>query len=232
MTELCSPWIFVAFLAGAVAMLPRLGVHSDLSNFWEIATDRRIWTGVPNEGQEKFTFWHVVFFAWFCNAALHFGLNDMAIFRYARHWSYGLFSAFGMYPGHTLAWICSGIMVAAVQRQMNPGLMAYEAMGLAGLLAVLITGWTTANPYFYRSGLALQCVTPQLAALENNAARRSDYQRCILLSHHLPALAGLRSCVRNGARANGRVRRRGACPIPQTRNRTPRGRERRSVLES
>ncbi len=157
--ELCSPWIFVAFLAGAVAMLPRLGVHSDLSNFWEIA-QTRIWTGVPNEGQEKFTFWHVVFFAWFCNAALHFGLNDMAIFRYARHWSYGLFSAFGMYPGHTLAWICSGIMVAAVQRQMNPGLMAYEAMGLAGLLAVLITGWTTANPYFYRSGLALQCVTP------------------------------------------------------------------------
>ncbi len=51
-------------------------------------------------------------------------------------------------------------MVAAVGRQMDAGLMAYEALGAAGALAVLISGWTTANPTLYRSGLALQCVTP------------------------------------------------------------------------
>jgi purine-cytosine permease-like protein len=91
---------------------------------------------------------------------MHFGLSDMALFRYAKHWTYGLYSAFGMFPGHMLAWMCSGIMVAAVGRDMNPGLMAFEAAGIAGAFAVLVAGWTTANPTLYRSGLALQCVTP------------------------------------------------------------------------
>ena len=157
--EVCSPWMFTVFIAGAIAMLPRLGVAADLSNLWDIA-ETRIWTGIPTPGQEKYTFWHVMFFAWVCNGAMHLGLSDMALFRYAPRPSYGLFSAFGMYLGHTLAWMCSGVMVAAVARDMNPGLMAYEAAGLAGAFAVLVAGWTTANPTLYRSGLALQCVTP------------------------------------------------------------------------
>jgi purine-cytosine permease-like protein len=156
--EVCSPWMFTVFIAGAIAMLPRLGVAPDLSNLWDIAQSR-IWTGIPTAGQEKFTFWHIMFFAWVCNGAMHLGLSDMALFRYAPRASYGLFSAFGMYLGHTLAWMCSGVMVAAVARDMNPGLMAYEAAGLAGAFAVLVAGWTTANPTLYRSGLALQCVT-------------------------------------------------------------------------
>jgi purine-cytosine permease-like protein len=157
--EVCSPWMFTVFIAGAIAMLPRLGVAPDLSNLWDIAQSR-IWTGVPTAGQEKFSFWHIMFFAWVCNGAMHLGLSDMALFRYAPRPSYGLFSAFGMYLGHTLAWICSGVMVAAVARDMNPGLMAFEAAGLSGAFAVLVAGWTTANPTLYRSGLALQCVTP------------------------------------------------------------------------
>lgn len=157
--EVCSPWVFVVFIAGAVAMLPRLGVHPQLDNFWEIATTR-IWNGLAAEGQDQFGFAHIMFFAWFCNLAMHVGLSDMALFRYARHWAYGLYSAFGMYPGHMLAWICSGVMVAAVGREMNPGLMAFEAAGLAGAAAVLIAGWTTANPTLYRAGLALQTITP------------------------------------------------------------------------
>jgi purine-cytosine permease-like protein len=156
--EVCSPWMFTVFIAGAIAMLPRLGVAPDLSNLWDVAQNR-IWTGIATPGQEKFSFWHVMFFAWVCNGAMHLGLSDMALFRYAPRPSYGLFSAFGMYLGHTLAWICSGVMVAAVARDMNPGLMAYEAAGLAGAFAVLVAGWTTANPTLYRSGLALQCVT-------------------------------------------------------------------------
>lgn len=157
--ELCSPWIFVVFVAGALAMLPKLGVATDLSNFWEVA-NTRIWTGTPTAGQEPFHFWHIAFFAWFANLAMHVGLSDMALFRYARNWKTGFYSAFGMFPGHFLAWICSGIMVAAVDREMNPGLMAFTAVGVAGAVAVAIAGWTTANPTLYRAGLALQVVTP------------------------------------------------------------------------
>ena len=157
--EICAPWIFIVFIAGAIAMLPRLGVYTDLNNLWDVA-QTKVWNGVPTEGQEKFGFWHIAFFAWICNAAMHFGLSDMALFRYAKHWTYGLYSAFGMFPGHMLAWMCSGIMVAAVGRDMNPGLMAFEAAGIAGAFAVLVAGWTTANPTLYRSGLALQCVEP------------------------------------------------------------------------
>ena len=128
--QVCSPWILLIFVAGAIAMLSRLGVEKNLANIWEVATTR-VWNGLPAPGQEKFGLWHVLFFAWFCNLAMHISLSDMAIFRYARKWTYGLYSAFGMYPGHMLAWLCSGIMVAAVGREMNPGLMAFEAAGLA-----------------------------------------------------------------------------------------------------
>jgi cytosine permease len=157
--QVCSPWIFMVFIAGAVAVLPRLGVHASLSNFFEVA-QTKIWNGVAAAGQEPFGVWHILFFAWFCNLAMHIGLSDMALFRYAKRWTYGFYSAFGMYLGHFLAWICSGIMVAAVGREMHPGLMAFEAIGLAGAAGVFIAGWTTANPTLYRAGLALQAVSP------------------------------------------------------------------------
>jgi purine-cytosine permease-like protein len=156
---ICSPWILVVFVAGAIASLPRLGVESDLGNLIEVARTK-VWNGIPSEGQEPFTFWHITFFAWFANLAMHIGLSDMALFRFARNWKYGFYSSLGMYLGHFLAWICSGIMVAAIGREMNPGLMAFEAVGLAGAFAVLLAGWTTANPTLYRAGLALQAVTP------------------------------------------------------------------------
>lgn len=109
----------------------------------------------------KLSFWHIVFFAWFCNLAMHVGLSDMAVFRYAKHWTYGFYSAFGMYLGHYVAWVCAGVMGAVVAGQgLNPGEMADKAAGYAGILAVLIAGWTTANPTIYRAGLALQIVTP------------------------------------------------------------------------
>jgi len=155
----CAPWILVVFVAGAIASLPRLGVAPDLSNLGEIARTK-IWNGIPTEGQEQFSLWHIMFFAWFANLAMHIGLSDLALFRYARKWTYGFHSAIGMYLGHFLAWICSGIMVAAIGREMNPGLMAFEAVGIAGAIAVLLAGWTTANPTLYRAGLALQTITP------------------------------------------------------------------------
>jgi purine-cytosine permease-like protein len=157
--QVCSPWIFVLFIAGALALLPRLGVHTNFDNFFDVARTR-IWNGVAAAGQEKFHMVHVLFFAWFCNLAMHIGLSDMALFRYAKSKAYGLYSALGMYGGHFLAWICSGIMVAAIGREMHPGLMAFEALGIAGTVGVFIAGWTTANPTLYRAGLALQVITP------------------------------------------------------------------------
>ncbi|MBZ0255838.1 hypothetical protein K8I31_07230 [bacterium] len=158
-SSICVPWMFLVFIAGAIAVLPQLGEVNSISDFWTIA-QTKIWTGTPVEGQEQLGMMHIIFFAWFCNLAMHIGLSDMALFRYAKNWKYGLYSALGMYLGHFLAWICSGIMVAAYGAKIEPGLMAYSACGLAGAIAVVIAGWTTANPTIYRSGLALQIVTP------------------------------------------------------------------------
>jgi purine-cytosine permease-like protein len=68
-----------------------------------------------------------------------------------------------MYLGHYVAWIASGILVAlAIQNagEIAPGPIAYRGAGLAGLAAVVVAGWTTANPTIYRAGLAMQTITP------------------------------------------------------------------------
>jgi len=158
-SAVCVPWMFLVFIAGAVAVLPQLGEVRSFADFMQVA-HTKIWNGIPAEGQEKLGMMHIIFFAWFCNLAMHVGLSDMALFRYAKHWTYALYSAVGMYLGHFLAWICSGIMVAAYGPTIEPGPMAYNAAGIAGALAVVVAGWTTANPTIYRSGLAIQIVTP------------------------------------------------------------------------
>lgn len=158
-SKVCVPWVFIVFIAGAVVLLPRFGQINSISDLWDIASTK-IWNGNVTPGQDKFSIWHIIFFAWFCNLAMHVGLSDMATLRYAKKWTYGFYSAFGMYLGHMLAWMCSGIMVVAIAREMNPGLMAYTAAGVAGAFAVVLAGWTTANPTLYRAGLAFQSLTP------------------------------------------------------------------------
>jgi hypothetical protein len=64
-----APWMILVFIAAAIAVLPALGIGS-FSEFWPVA-NQKIWTGMPLAGQSKFTFWHVMFFAWFCNLAMH-----------------------------------------------------------------------------------------------------------------------------------------------------------------
>jgi NCS1 family nucleobase:cation symporter-1 len=98
---------------------------------------------------------------------MHGGLSDMALLRYARKSSYGLYSAFGMFLGHYLAWICAGIMGAATALilgkaigELDAGGVASQALGVSGIIAVVIAGWTTSNPTLYRAGLAFQAVTP------------------------------------------------------------------------
>ncbi|MHC4334208.1 MAG: purine-cytosine permease family protein [Planctomycetota bacterium] len=171
--EVCSPWMFLMFIAGAFALFPAILASmpevksvGSFFEFWNVA-DAKIWPG-PQPGQEDaLGFLHIVSFAWICNLAMHVGLSDMALLRYARRASYGFYSAFGMYLGHYLAWICAGIMGAGAATiigkplaALDSGSVAYTALGVTGALAVVIAGWTTANPTIYRAGLALQVVTP------------------------------------------------------------------------
>ncbi|MCJ7776978.1 MAG: hypothetical protein MUP16_01515, partial [Sedimentisphaerales bacterium] len=171
-SEICSPWMFLMFIAGAVAMLPGLanrtlgGQIGSLHDFWTLA-NKSIWTGVAPAGNPQIGFWHVAAFAWICNLAMHGGLSDMALLRYAKRTSYGLYSAFGMYLGHYLAWICAGIMGAATalvlgksMGQLDAGGVAWQALGVSGIITVVLAGWTTSNPTLYRAGLAFQAVTP------------------------------------------------------------------------
>jgi cytosine permease len=162
----CVPWMFLIFLAGAIALLPKLGEFRGLGELGTLA-QTKIWNGVAVAGKEKLGFWHICFFAWFCNLAMHVDLSDMAVFRFAKHWSYGLYSAVGMFPGHFMAWLASGVMLAAAAvvmkvapQNISPGEMALHAAGIAGAAAVVAASWTTANPTLYRAGLALQTVTP------------------------------------------------------------------------
>ncbi|MHC4498859.1 MAG: purine-cytosine permease family protein [Planctomycetota bacterium] len=171
--EVCSPWMFLMFVTGALVLIPTIvanvpeveSIHS-FGDFWKVA-NARIWPG-PQPGQkDALGFLHIVFFAWICNLAMHVGLSDMALLRYAKRASYGFYSAFGMFLGHYLAWICAGIMGAGAAlvlksplTQLDSGSVAHTALGATGAVAVVIAGWTTANPTIYRSGLALQIVTP------------------------------------------------------------------------
>ncbi|HKL32768.1 MAG TPA: hypothetical protein VJ919_09545 [Tangfeifania sp.] len=156
--KIAAPWMFFIFVAAAIASFPRLGIQTDLSNFWEVARTR-VWTGTAMPGQSQFTIWHVIFFTWFANAAMHLGMSDLSIMRYAKKWQYGFASAVGMFLGHYIAWISSGILYAAATSDA-PGEVAYQAIGVAGAICVVIAGWTTANPTLYRAGLALQVASP------------------------------------------------------------------------
>jgi purine-cytosine permease-like protein len=161
--NIAAPWMIGVFMASAIAVLPELGVTS-AGDFSRVANDV-IWTGIPLEGQDKFTFWHVMFFAWFCNMAMHIGMADMSILRYAKKWTHGFTSAAGMFVGHFLAWIASGILYAVYLQQNTgefaPGPTAFYAAGFAGAACVVIAGWTTANPTIYRAGLAIQAMMPK-----------------------------------------------------------------------
>jgi len=121
-------------------------------------------------GEQTMGFWSVVLFAWFCNSAMHLGMSDLSIFRYAKKSSYGWATAGGMYVGHYMAWIAAAFMLAAqIKVAQNavplPGPMAYHVTGVAGIICVIIAGWTTANPTIYRAGLAFQGIFPRSSRL-------------------------------------------------------------------
>lgn len=170
--NIASPWMVLVFLAFGIIGLKQfidvsgISIHS-AGDLWDLAQNH-IWRGgEPLPGQVKFTFWHVLFFSWFTNIAMHLGMADLSVFRFAKKTWYGVASAAGMYVGHFMAWLSASILYALQLYQtptntdVLPGPLAYKAAGLAGILCVIIAGWTTANPTIYRAGLAFQAIVPK-----------------------------------------------------------------------
>jgi purine-cytosine permease-like protein len=169
-----APWMVLVFLAFGLIGLRNFivatgaQIHS-LGDLW-VMCQTSIWKGgAPLPGQVKFTFWHVMFFAWFCNMAMHIGMSDLSVFRYAKKSWYAVASGAGMYLGHFVAWISASILYA-MQLHLDPkntdvlpGPLAYGACGITGLICVIIAGWTTANPTIYRAGLAFQAIMPRVS---------------------------------------------------------------------
>jgi purine-cytosine permease-like protein len=170
--NVASPWMVLVFLAfglvGLRQFIEATGIKiSSAGDLWHLASTQ-IWKGgEPLPGQVKFTFWHVMFFAWFCNMAMHIGMSDLSVFRFARKSWYAIATSAGMYVGHFMAWISASILYAyqlhlnASDTDVLPGPLAYRAAGVVGLLCVIIAGWTTANPTIYRAGLAFQALAPK-----------------------------------------------------------------------
>jgi NCS1 family nucleobase:cation symporter-1 len=167
-----SPLIVLAFVACGVVALGQLGVTS-FSEFWDIWGEG----SDPFPGQIKFTFWHVVIWSWFANAAMHVGMSDLSVFRFANKKSSGWTTAAGMYVGHYMAWIAAALLYAVYLKSpeaqaflsngeappVAPGPLANNAIGVFGIIAVVLAGWTTANPTIYRAGLAFQAIIPKVS---------------------------------------------------------------------
>jgi purine-cytosine permease-like protein len=108
---------------------------------------------------------------------MHIGMSDLSVFRYAKSPGSGWSTAAGMYVGHYMAWIAASLLYAVYFKTpeavafladgsappVAPGPLAYNALGWFGIIAVILAGWTTANPTIYRSGLAFQAILPKLS---------------------------------------------------------------------
>lgn len=166
-----APFIVTAFLACGIVALTQLDV-SNFRDFWNIWGEG----SEPFPGQIKYTFWHVVLWSWFANAAMHVGMSDLSVFRFAKNANSGWTTAAGMYVGHYMAWIAAALLYAVYLKTpeaqsvlaageaptVAPGPLAYNAIGIFGIIAVILAGWTTANPTIYRAGLAFQAIMPKM----------------------------------------------------------------------
>lgn len=171
--NIAAPWMIAVFAACGIVSL----VQMDVTTFAAIE-EGQFWKDAITFVQEKngpgaMPFWQIVVFAWLCNGAMHFGMADLSIFRFAKSKASGWAPSIGMFLGHYMAWIAAALLLAALIKvqpdlavasdgkvSANPGLLAFESLGWAGIICVVIAGWTTANPTIYRAGLAFQGVVP------------------------------------------------------------------------
>ena len=168
---ICAPWLFTMFASGAIVLMPALSLDVlgfTLPGSWADFVDignQSIWTGVNSDGKPGIGLVEVIGFGWAANTITHFGLIDMALLRFAKKKHYGLATSTGMLFGHYIAWIAAGIMGAGTAVilgesivQLDPGDVAYYALGWSGFVIVIVAGWTTAITNLYRAGLAAQAI--------------------------------------------------------------------------
>ncbi|GAB5531558.1 MAG: membrane protein [Roseivirga sp.] len=168
---ICAPWLFTMFTCGAMVLLPALSLsvlETTLPASWQefiYVGDQSIWTGTNSNGEPGIGLVEVIGFAWAANTITHFGLIDMALLRFAKKKIYGLATSTGMMFGHYVAWIAAGIMGAGAAVilgksivEIDPGDVAYYALGWSGFVIVIVAGWTTAITNLYRAGLAAQAI--------------------------------------------------------------------------
>jgi len=168
---ICAPWLFVMFTSGALVLLPALSLDvlgTTLPESWAQFIDignKSVWTGVNSNGEPGIGLVEVIGFGWAANTITHFGLIDMVLLRFAKKKSYGLATSTGMLFGHYIAWISAGIMGAGAAVilgksivELDPGDVAFYALGWSGFVIVIVAGWTTAITNLYRAGLAAQAV--------------------------------------------------------------------------
>ena len=172
--NIAAPWMIAVFAACGIVSLGQMNATS-----FATLSEGKFWTDAiafvqEKNGPQTFGFWQIVVFAWLCNGAMHFGMADLSIFRFARSKASGWAPAIGMFLGHYMAWIAAALLLAALIKiqpalalgadgkvTANPGLLAFQSLGWAGIICVVIAGWTTANPTIYRAGLAFQGVLPK-----------------------------------------------------------------------
>lgn len=168
---ICAPWLFTMFASGALVLIPALSLEvigETMLGGWDdfmAIGNQSIWTGTNSDGETGIGLLEVIGFAWAANTITHFGLIDMALLRYAKKKSYGWTTSSGMLFGHYIAWIAAGIMGAGTAVligksivELDPGDVAYYALGWSGFVIVIVAGWTTANANLYRAGLAAQAI--------------------------------------------------------------------------
>lgn len=164
--NIAAPWMIVIFAACGIVSLAQMEATN-----WTSLSEGKFWSDAiafvqEKEGPQQFGFWQIVVFAWLCNGAMHFGMADLSIFRFAKSPNAGWAPAIGMFLGHYMAWIAAALLLAAQiklsqDHSANPGALAWGALGWTGIFCVVIAGWTTANPTIYRAGLAFQGIVPK-----------------------------------------------------------------------
>lgn len=174
--SICAPWLVTMFAVGGLVMLPAVSqaatgstIVDGWGGFLQIG-ESEIFTGQTPEGEAGISLLGIIGFSWGANSFAHTGMIDMSLLRYAKKSWYGYMSATGMFLGHYMAWISAGFMGAAAAVivkisivDIEPGNVAFQALGYAGLVVVVVAGWTTANANLYRSGLAAQGVFPTIS---------------------------------------------------------------------
>ena len=137
--NIAAPWMVLVFIAygivGRAAAGHRVGgrVLAEGPGAASGPAGRRC------AGQTKFTFWHVMFFAWFCNMAMHIGMADLSVFRYARKSWYAVGDRRRHVPRplHRVAGRVDPLRAAAPRQARRTRTccrdpLAYNAAGIAG----------------------------------------------------------------------------------------------------